>query len=58
MKKYTAKECSCWCDYPNPYYNKDGHNKCLEQYRNVCLKQGCTRKTKCVLIEEGEKKCT
>lgn len=56
MKKYTAKECSCWCDYPNPYYDKNGHNKCLEQYRNVCLKQGCTRKTKCVLIEEGEKK--
>ena len=55
-KKYTAKECTCWCDYPNAFYNKDGHSKCLGQYRNIRLKQGHYRKTKCVLIEEGEKK--
>lgn len=56
MKKYTAKECACWCEYPNPFYNKGGHCKCLEQYKNVRLRKGHTRKTKCVLIEEEDKK--
>jgi hypothetical protein len=51
MKTYTAKECSCWCKYPNPYYNKNGHSKCLEYYRNVSTTNNVSRKTKCVLIE-------
>ena len=52
MRKYTAKECTCWCDYPNPYYSKKKRtNKCLEQYRNISLTNNVTRKTKCVLIE-------
>ena len=52
MKKYTAKECcTCWHEYPNPYYSKDGCGKCLEQYKNVRQTDHVSRKTKCILID-------
>lgn len=54
--KYTAKLCSCWCNYPNPNYNKDGHNKCLEQYKNINITNGISLKTHCMLIENKEDK--
>lgn len=55
MKTYTAKECSCWCDYPNQAYKKiNGQWKCIDCYKQVRKRNGHYRKTKCVLIEKGD----
>lgn len=52
MRKYKAKECSCWSDYPNYYYGQPGRcNKCVELYRNIRQTNHISRKTKCILIE-------
>ena len=54
MKKYTAKECSCWIDYPNPAHKKsNGQWKCVDCYKQVRKRNGYTSKTKCVLVEKG-----
>lgn len=53
MTKYTAKECSCWNDYPNPMHKKrNGQWKCVDCYKQVRERKGYHLKTKCVLIEE------
>lgn len=53
MRKYTAKECRCWSDYPNAAHRKfNGSWKCIDCYELV--KQGSWKqKTRCKL-KEGE----
>lgn len=48
MKTYTAKECRCWCEYPNPAYKNEKQWKCVDCYELV--KQGDWKsKTRCKL---------
>ena len=48
--KYTAKECSCWSDYPNKCYKKwNGQWKCVDDYIQVRDQIPGRRKTKCIL---------
>lgn len=51
MKKYTAKECRCWREYPNSMQKKtNGQWKCVDCYELV--KQGDWKhKTRCKLKE-------
>lgn len=51
MVKYTAKECSCWSEYPNEACKKNnGQWKCVDCYELV--KEGDNRtKTRCKLKE-------
>ena len=51
MKKYTAKECRCWNNYPNKMYKTPEQWKCVDCYELV--KQGDWKhKTRCKLKEE------
>lgn len=56
MVKYTAKECSCWSDYPNEAYKKNnGQWKCVDFYELV--KEGDWKhKTRCKLKEVKQMK--
>lgn len=51
MRKYTAKECRCWSNYPNEAHKKlNGSWKCIDCYELV--KQGSWKhKTRCKLKE-------
>ena len=50
MKKYTAKECRCWNNYPNKMYKTPEQWKCVDCYELV--KQGDWKhKTICKLKE-------
>ena len=55
MIHYKAKECTCWLPYPNYHFKKaNGQWKCVDCYKQVRERKGYA-KTKCVLIEEGNK---
>lgn len=54
MRKYKAKECRCWCDYPNKAHEKlNGEWKCVDCYELVKKGIGHKRKTVCKLKEEN-----
>lgn len=56
--KYTAKECRCWCKYPNTSYKRfNGSWKCVDCYElvsDVVDVVGLRRKTICKLKEDKE----
>lgn len=55
MRKYTAKECRCWANYPNSSQRKlNGSWKCVDCYKLVSQGDGYKRKTRCELKEEKE----
>lgn len=52
MRKYTAKECRCWANYPNSSQRKlNGSWKCVDCYKLVIQGDGYKRKTRCELKE-------
>ena len=51
MRTYTAKECSCWQDYPNDCYKKKDQWKCVDCYELVSEREGHHKKTHCRLKE-------
>lgn len=56
--KYTAKECTCWIEYPNENHKKaSGKWKCVDDY--VCLRPLSVRKCKppCKDFAYGKTKC-
>lgn len=53
MRKYKAKECSCWNMYPNKNYKYSNVWKCVDFYELVQDLKG-NRKTKCKLKEVQE----
>ena len=56
MTTYTAKECRCWCPYPNKAYKKsNGQWKCVDNYELVKQGNSYHSKTRCKLKEEVEK---
>ena len=60
MKTYTAKECRCWCKYPNPALKYEKQWKCVDCYELV--KQGDWKsktrcKLKCVDVEGSDSEC-
>ena len=54
MKKYTAKECRCWSNYPNPMHKKsNGQWKCIDCYE-LAKKGDWKHKTICKLKEVAD----
>ena len=52
---YKAKECRCWCKYPNTSYKRlNGSWKCVDCYELVSDVVGHRRKTICKLKVDKE----